>query len=310
MIMELSLFGEKLSSKSGIRELMDDLSKALSGGTKQFMLGGGNPAHIPKIARLWERRMREILNRREAFEAMLMDYGSHRGQAVFLEALAGLLNREYGWDLTSKNIAVTNGSQNAFFLLFNMLSGIYRDGKRRRILFPLTPEYIGYADQSLDAENFTACRPDIEEMEDHVSKYHIDFSRLRLDDDIAGICVSRPTNPTGNVLTDTEIHRLADMAREREIPLLIDNAYGSPFPNIIFEAIHPVWNENIILVMSLSKLGLPAVRTGIVIAREEVVSAISAMNAVVSLSSGSIGQAVTFSMVWRKPGPTGMSVSA
>jgi valine--pyruvate aminotransferase len=44
--------------------------------------------------------------------------------------------------------------------------------------------------------------------------------------------------------------------------------------------------------MSLSKLGLPAVRTGIVIAREEVVSAISAMNAVVSLSSGSIGQAV------------------
>ncbi len=112
------------------------------------------------------------------------------------------------------------------------------------------------------------------------------------------------------MLTDTEIHRLADMAREREIPLLIDNAYGSPFPNIIFEAIHPVWNENIILVMSLSKLGLPAVRTGIVIAREEVISAISAMNAVVSLSSGSIGQAVTFSMVWRKPGATGMSVSA
>ncbi len=39
--MELSLFGEKFSSESGIRELMDDLSKALSGGTKQFMLGGG-----------------------------------------------------------------------------------------------------------------------------------------------------------------------------------------------------------------------------------------------------------------------------
>ena len=55
------------------------------------------------------------------------------------------------------------------------------------------------------------------------------------------------------------------------IPLIIDGAYGLPFPNILFSEARPHWNENTILVLSLSKLGLPGVRTGIVVAREEIV---------------------------------------
>jgi valine--pyruvate aminotransferase len=45
--------------------------------------------------------------------------------------------------------------------------------------------------------------------------------------------------------------------------------------------------------MSLSKLGLPSVRTGIIIAEEAIIKKISAVNAIVSLSSGSIGQVLT-----------------
>jgi len=36
-------------------------------------------------------------------------------------------------------------------------------------------------------------------------KYHVDFSQLQPGDDIGALCVSRPTNPTGNVLTEDEI---------------------------------------------------------------------------------------------------------
>ena len=49
--------------------------------------------------------------------------------------------------------------------------------------------------------------------------------------------------------------------------------------------------------MSLSKLGLPGVRTGIVVANEKVISAISAMNAVVSLTPPSFGAALARDMV-------------
>lgn len=36
-------------------------------------------------------------------------------------------------------------------------------------------------------------------------KYHVDFEHLTIGDDIGAICVSRPTNPTGNVITDDEV---------------------------------------------------------------------------------------------------------
>jgi valine--pyruvate aminotransferase len=49
--------------------------------------------------------------------------------------------------------------------------------------------------------------------------------------------------------------------------------------------------------MSLSKLGLPATRTGIVIAGEEVIAIVSEMNAIVNLAPGSIGAAIATSMV-------------
>ena len=45
---------------------------------------------------------------------------------------------------------------------------------------------------------------------------------------IGAICCSRPTNPTGNVLTDGEMARLDTLAQEHGIPLIIDNAYGIP----------------------------------------------------------------------------------
>ena len=69
----------------------------------------------------------------------------------------------------------------------------------------------------------------------------------------------------------------------------MDNAYGVPFPNIIFEDVEPFWNENTILCMSLSNSGFQGVRCGIVIANEQVTEALSNMNGIISLAPGSIG---------------------
>lgn len=78
--------------------------------------------------------------------------------------------------------------------------------------------------------------------------------------------------------------QLDTLAKQHAIPLLIDSAYGIPFPGIIFNQATPIWNENIILSMSLSKLGLPGCRCGIIIANETIISAISNMNGIISLS--------------------------
>ena len=297
MKLQLSRFGTKLSAHSGILELMDDLGKALGGSERLIMMGGGNPAHIPHVEEFWRRRIAAILEHTDKYDKMLGDYDEPQGRSEFTRALAECLNQRYGWGLTPANIAVTNGSQTAFFLLLNMLAGDFEDGSRRKILMPLMPEYIGYADQGMAEDLFTSIRPKIQEIGEHEFKYHIDFNNLVVGDDVGALCVSRPTNPTGNVLTDKEVDHLVRLAKSKDIPLIIDNAYGAPFPDVIFTDAQPVWNEHIILTFSLSKLGLPGTRTGIVVAHEDVIRALAAVNAVVSLSNVSVGQALVTPMI-------------
>jgi valine--pyruvate aminotransferase len=295
---EFSQMGLRLGGPSGISELMDDLGHALAeGGGHIRMLGGGQPAHIPEMDVRWRQRMQEMMAHGDEMEKVLGNYDPPRGNAVFLQALAEMLRRELGWQVTAENCAVTAGGQTAFFFLFHLLAGEMADGRRKKILLPLVPEYIGYANQSVRGELFQAHLPRIEHTGPNEFKYRIDFDTLVVGDDIAAICVSRPTNPTGNVLTDDEIFRLTGLAAEKGIPLIIDNAYGAPFPNIIFTETKPVWNQNMILTLSLSKLGLPGTRTGIVVAHPQVAAAIANMSAIVGLANPGIGQAIVLPML-------------
>lgn len=295
--MDFSTFGNKFTRYTGITQLMDDLNEGLRT-PGAMMLGGGNPALIPEMQDYFKKLCADLLERGDLTDA-LCNYDGPQGKNTFIRALATLLNKELGWNISEKNIALTNGSQSAFFYLFNLFAGQTDDGGSKKILFPLTPEYIGYADSGLEEDLFVSKKPTIEYLPDGQFKYHVDFDNLDMGDDIGLICVSRPTNPTGNVLTDEEIIRLDVLAKEKGIPLVIDNAYGVPFPSIIFSEATPLFNSNTILCMSLSKLGLPGTRCGIVIANEEVTEALSNMNGIISLAPCSIGPAIAQEMIAR-----------
>jgi valine--pyruvate aminotransferase len=293
MTFQYSTLGGKLSRHSGIVELMDDLGHALAeaGATPMHMMGGGNPAHIPAMQDVWRRRLAEIAADPAQCDRMLTNYDPPAGNTRFREAFAACLRRQYGWPLSSENVAVTCGGQSAFFYLFNLLAGDSPRGLRR-VLLPLMPEYIGYADQGLAESLFVSCRPRIELIGEHSFKYRVDFDALPVSDDIAAICVSRPTNPSGNVLSDDEVTQLSKLARTRDVPLIIDNAYGAPFPGALFESVQPVWDPGFILTFSLSKLGLPGVRTGIVVAEPETIQRIASLTAIIGLANTNVGQAI------------------
>jgi valine--pyruvate aminotransferase len=295
--MKVSRFGRKIAETSGIGQLMEDLGVAYSEGRNVLMLGGGNPAHIPKVQECFRNSMEKLLRDGSEFERAIGNYDPPGGNREFIEAISALLRSELGWNIGPENIALTNGSQTAFFILFNIFAGDFEGRPGRKILFPLSPEYIGYCDVGLADDLFVACKPQIEHLDNHVYKYHVDFDKFEITDEIGAICVSRPTNPTGNVLTDAEIGRLSELASVNDIPLIIDNAYGMPFPNIIFTQAKAFWNEHTIFCMSLSKLGLPALRTGIVIANEQVITMVSKMNAVMSLAPGGMGAAMAMDLV-------------
>lgn len=287
--MQLSRFGQKLTADSGIVSLMDDLGEALRVNPAMIFMGGGNPAHIPAMEAAFEAALQTALKNPRTKHQLLGVYQPPQGDADLLDDIARLLQREYGWSLTRENIALANGSQSAFFVLFNLFAGEYEDGTSKQIQLPLTPEYLGYSELGLRADLFTSLAPEIELRGDDLFKYHVDFHHFKITARTGALCLSRPTNPTGNVITDAEVAQLDELARAHQVPFIIDGAYGLPFPNIVFTDVQPHWNENTVLVLSLSKLGLPGARTGIVIANPEVIAAFAKANTILNLAPGNFG---------------------
>jgi valine--pyruvate aminotransferase len=287
--MQLSAFGKKFAGTSGISVLMEDLGTALIEDPSLLFMGGGNPGRVEAAQTLFAGRLQNMLQDRESRHQLIGQYQAPQGDRGFRSELASYLKNSYGWDLGPEHIAIANGSQSAFFVLANLFAGAMGDGTRRSIHLPLTPEYVGYRDVGLSEEFFTATPPIIERLDEGEYKYYVDRAALTLPDRTAALCVSRPSNPTGNVIGDEELAELDRLAVERGIPLILDGAYGLPFPGLIYTQAAPFWKDNTVLMLSLSKLGLPGVRTGIIVARPDIAQAFARANTIVSLASGTLG---------------------
>ena len=273
---------------------MEDLNEGLLR-EDMVMLGGGNPAAITEVNKVFEDCLSNLQASGELLQT-LSNYDGPQGKNSFIDTLADFLQQQYNWPISSKNIALTHGSQSSFFILFNFFAGASNKG-RQKILIPLVPEYIGYCDVGIDDDMIVSQQAKIERLDGGYFKYRVDFDHLQVDQSTGLICVSRPTNPSGNVLTDAECRQLDQIAQKNDVPLLIDSAYGTPFPNIIFNQVTPFWNDNTIVCMSLSKLGLPGARTGIVIANEEVIKAFTNMTAITSLAPGGVGPIIVNQLI-------------
>lgn len=290
--MKLTAFGEKFGGRSGIGELMDDLGQALRENPEIIFMGGGNPARIPELERCFEQQLEGLLHSEQSRHQLLGIYQSKQGEKAARQELASYLKRRFGWQVTEHNIGFANGSQNACFILYNLFAGDMADGSQRTLHLPLVPEYLGYRDIGLNRRFFTATKPSIALLDNQQFKYHVDLGALSIGQQCGAISVSRPTNPTANVLSDDEVDALQALCRTRDIPLIVDGAYGLPFPNIVFGTATPRWDEQTILMLSLSKLGLPGIRAGIVIASEPVIEAFNNANSIVNLASSTVGPAL------------------
>ncbi|HIB07659.1 MAG TPA: valine--pyruvate transaminase, partial [Gammaproteobacteria bacterium] len=144
--MKTSTFGEFLAAGSGILQLMEDAGEALAGDGEVLLLGGGNPARIPEVQRTFREAMGSLLEDAPRFDRIVGDYDGPQGNVEFLSAITELLNSQFNWGISENNVALTNGSQTSFFVLFNIFAGVTQDGRNQRILLPLIPEYIGYTE--------------------------------------------------------------------------------------------------------------------------------------------------------------------
>lgn len=290
--MKLSKFGKQLTAESGIVSLMEDLGDAINVNPNLLFMGGGNPAYIPEFEAIIAAKLKTIADNPRSLHKLIGTYQSPRGSEELIDALVTFFNQQCGWPISANNIALANGSQSAFFILLNMFAD-----NAGKICFPLMPEYLGYSDQSTIGDMAVAARPKIDIQENHFFKYHVDMPAVAAIENVAAYCVSRPTNPSGNMLSAEELMAVCELAKSRDTHLLLDCAYGNPFPGIVYEQVESFWHDNLITVLSLSKLGLPGTRTGIVVASEEVIDKFCQINTIISLANGNLGPSLLTELI-------------
>ena len=239
------------------------------------MLGGGQPARIPEMNAVWRRRLEELAEEDGGLERALTTYDPPRGNPRFLAGHRRACSATPSAGTSARKTSPSPRAARPRFSFSSTCSpGACRMGAARKILLPLVPEYIGYSDQGVDGCLFRAVPPLIEKTGPHEFKYRVDFDQLgnhpghRRDLRLAAD-QSRPAT-----CSPTRRSRVCrHLAKRHDIPLIIDNAYGAPFPGIIFEPATPFWEPHVILTYSLSKIGLPGTRTGIVIGPPEIIRA-------------------------------------
>ncbi|MCW7473636.1 valine--pyruvate transaminase [Leptospira levettii] len=281
-----SLWADRLRKNQGIRSLMEDLGQA-TGDPNEILLGGGNPAPIPEAEVIFEETFGKLA-KDPILRSLLGDYQAPIGNDSFRELAAEYLSPLLQSKLKKENIAFFNGSQNAYSFLLNLHSGPMADGSFQKILLPVVPEYIGYADQSIAENVFLAKPPNVVSTGKNRFRYELNQSTFDLTG-VGVLAISRPTNPTGNVLPLEQLEWMEKSTTKHNIPILIDLAYGNPFPNLIGKESPIQYKEGRTLSLSFSKIGLPGVRFGIVVSDEETINTLSSFAAVSNLAVGNLG---------------------
>jgi valine--pyruvate aminotransferase len=265
--MELSLIGNRMAALSGLRSIMEDIatSTAESSGEEWLNLGIGNPAPIPEVIAMWKRLTEQAVA--EGFTEASCQYGPSRGAAPLVQAIADYFNQRYGWGIGAENIIVGHGSQMLCFIATALYSGPQASARNRSTLV-MSPDYTGYQGLSMAPRSVAGLESVAERGGGRYFSYALDLPGLKERDDIGMILLSSPSNPTGRCVRPEELEALISAAERADIPLVLDHAYGEPFPQIGETLVALPSHPNVINCFSLSKAGLPGERIGFAIGSE------------------------------------------
>ncbi|MGH2427617.1 MAG: pyridoxal phosphate-dependent aminotransferase [Candidatus Limnocylindria bacterium] len=156
-----------------------------------------------------------------AASALLDDGATHytaaTGIAPLREAIAADVRRWKGIEATAEQVVVTPGAKPIMF--YTMLV-LIEDGDE--VIYPnpgfpiyeSMAAYVGGRPVAAPLREANDFRMDVEEVASLVT------DRTRL------IVINSPHNPTGSILTDAGIRRLAEIAVERDLVVLADEIYG------------------------------------------------------------------------------------
>ena len=242
----------------GMADLLATIGKP---GTISFGAGAPAPEHFP-IAR-FEQAMTEAI---ATHGAAVFEYGAVPGWAPLREALAAWTRRD-GGTARAQDVVVLHGSQQGLDLLARVLL------EPGDAVVVESPTYLG----ALQTFRGAGAR---------LLPVPLDRDGMRLDRLDATLARHRPKfiytlptfqNPTGTTLPLARRHALLALAARYGVPIVEDDPYGAlpygaPAPPTL-HALDP--NGGVIYLSTMSKLFLPGLRLGWLVAPPPVVEAVT-----------------------------------
>lgn len=250
----MTQFGE---NSSVIRELFEygKKRKAEIGDDKVFDFSIGNP-NVPCPKEITD-TMAELITKSDA--TMLHGYTSAVGDNGTRQAIADYMNEKYNLGVEMTDIYMTVGAAASLTISLRSVAG---PGEEVIVFTPYFPEYKVFIENS-----GAACVEVPVSMED----FQIDFKALdeAFSEKTAALIINSPNNPTGAILTEETLKKLAEYleAKEKEFGKEIYLISDEPYRELVYDgskfALPANYYDNTIICYSYSKsLSLPGERIG------------------------------------------------
>jgi len=177
-------------------------------------------------------------------------------------------NYWYGQEVKSNCVAVTAGASGAFVLA---LLALFDPGDKVAIMIPYYPAYVNALKALnldivyLEGENKSSYQPTLQKLEN-------------IKDNIKGLVIASPANPTGSKLKSATLKNVANWCNKNKVIIISDEIYhgveyGKPSESILS------YNKNAIVINSFSKyFSMTGWRLGWLIAPENIINSIERLS--------------------------------
>ena len=190
------------------------------------------------------------------------------GRLALREAIANAHARRTGQAVTAENVLCLSGTQNALFVASLCLAG---PGDEAITFDPLYPTYTATIEVSgaklVRAPTGPGLRPDLNALESLVTP------RTR------AIFWATPNNPSGVILSESELEAIGSIARRHDLWLISDEVYAGLAPEGKVPSLATTLPERVVTLGSLSKShSMPGFRAGWLVGPRELTANAEALS--------------------------------
>ena len=223
---------------------------------------------------------------KRAIDQGFTKYTNASGTKQLRDAIAARYNRRYGLNVTAANVIAGSGGKQE---LFNVMLALVDEGDE--VIVPV-PYWVSFPDQVL----FAGGKP-VFAQTDPKNGFRLRFADVEAvaTSKTRGVIVNSPNNPTGAVVAESELRRIAEWCAARDIFLIFDETYELFVYDENQHASAMRWfhefPDTIIGVNSMSKtFAMTGWRLGYAVAHEEIIKALAKIQSHSTSNPSSIAQ--------------------